>query len=142
MPRLHCSTTAPSRPAAETASRQHAAVRTVGVPPLPRNPGCRCPSGVDLLLGTMRVMSNLMMGDRSATSAEVLAARGVLRQLAERHGLVEPRVDAAGTVVVHSDDPGYGPLQRYALAAATTTGVWVNVITDDAPAAQVETEAL
>ena len=98
--------------------------------------------GLDLLVGTIRVMSNLTTGDRSATREEVLAARATLRQLAERYGLAQPHVGATGTVVVHSDDPGYGPLRRYALDAAKAVGVWVNVITDDAPAARVDTEAL
>jgi hypothetical protein len=51
-------------------------------------------------------------------------------------------VDAIGTVVVHTDDPGYGQLRRYAIAAARMVGVWVNVITDDSGAAQVDTEVL
>lgn len=87
-------------------------------------------------------MSNLAIGDRSATREEVLAARRSLRTLAARHGLTRPRVDGSGTVVVHSDDPGYGPLRRYATEAARSLGVWVNVITDDASAAQVDTDAL
>ena len=90
----------------------------------------------------MSAMSNLMAADRSATRAEVLAARKPLRELAGRHGLTEPRVDAAGTVIVHSDEAGYASVMRYADASAKTVGVWVNVITDDVPAAQVDTEAL
>jgi hypothetical protein len=92
--------------------------------------------------GTTSTMSSVATGDRTATRDEVLAARRTLRQLAVRHGLAHPRVDATGTVVVHSDDPGYGSLRRYAMAASKSLGVWVNVITDDAPAAQVATEAL
>lgn len=91
---------------------------------------------------TLGAMSNLATGDRSATLEEVLAARRVLRELATGHGLTRPRVDASGTVVVHSDAPGYGPLHRYATEAARSVGIWVNVITDDAPAAQVDTEPL
>lgn len=91
---------------------------------------------------TMDAMSNLATGDRSATRDEVVAARKTLRQLAHRHGLSQPRVDAVGTVIVHSDAPGYSAVMRYADAAAKTVGAWVNVITDDAPAAQVEAEAL
>jgi hypothetical protein len=87
-------------------------------------------------------MSNLATGDRTATRAEVLAARKVLRQLAQRHGLSQPRVDVAGTVIVHSSDPGYAALMRYADAVSKTIGAWLNVITDDAPAAQVDTEDL
>jgi hypothetical protein len=94
------------------------------------------------LNGTMCSVSNLITGDRSATRNEVLAARKILRQLAERQGLSDPRVDALGTVIVHSDEPGYAPLMRYADAAAKAVGAWVNVITDDAAAAQVSAEAL
>jgi len=91
----------------------------------------------------MSAMSNLATGDRSATRAEVLAARSALRQLAGRYGLSHPRVDVAGTVIVHTTDPGYATLMRYAEAAAKTIGAWVNVISDDAPAAQqVDTEQL
>jgi ABC-type sugar transport system substrate-binding protein len=90
----------------------------------------------------MNAMSNLATGDRSATHTEVLAARKALRQLARRHGLSHPRVDAVGTVIVHSDDPGYAAVMRYADAAAKAVGAWVNVITDDALAAQVDSEAL
>ena len=88
------------------------------------------------------LVTNLATGDRCATREEVLRAREALRQLAERHGLARPRVDAIGTVVIHTDDPGYGQLRRYAIAAAKMVGVWVNVITDDSGAAQVDTEVL
>ncbi len=87
-------------------------------------------------------VTDLATSDRCATREEVLGARDALRQLAERHGLARPRVDAIGTVVVHTDDPGYGQLRRYAAAAAKMVGVWVNVITDDSRAAQVDTEVL
>jgi len=87
-------------------------------------------------------MSSLVTGDRSATRAEVLAARKVLCQLAGQYGLGRPRVDVTGTVVVHSEEPGYAAVRRYATAAARRLGVWVNVITDDASATQVDTEAL
>lgn len=87
-------------------------------------------------------MSNLATGDRSATQAEVLSARSTLRQLTGRYGLSRPRVDVTGTVIVHSDDPGYAALMRYAEAAAKIIGVWVNIIIDDAPAAQVDTDEL
>jgi len=90
----------------------------------------------------MSTMSNLATGDRTASRAEVLAARKVLRQLAQRYGLSQPRVDVAGTVIVHSSDPGYAALMRYADAVSKTIGAWLNVITDDAPAAQVDTEDL
>ncbi|MGH9104644.1 MAG: hypothetical protein ACRDZX_02185 [Acidimicrobiales bacterium] len=87
-------------------------------------------------------MANLATSDRCTTRDEVLGAREALRQLAERHGLARPRVDAIGTVVVHTDGSGYGQLRRYATDAAKVVGVWVNVITDDPRAAQVDTEVL
>jgi hypothetical protein len=87
-------------------------------------------------------MSYVATGDRTATRDEVLAQRRALRALAARHNLGDPRVDATGTIVVHSDAAGYGPLRRYAAAASKLVGVWVNVITDDAPAAGAAAEAL
>jgi hypothetical protein len=87
-------------------------------------------------------MSYVATGDRTATRDEVFAQRRALRALAAGHRLADPRVDATGTVVVHSDAAGYGPLRRYATEASKLLGVWVNVITDDAPAAGAATEAL
>lgn len=87
-------------------------------------------------------MANLETSNRCTNRDEVLGARKVLRQLAERHGLPRPRVDAVGTVDVHTNDPGYGQPRRYASAAAKVVGVWVNVITHDSRAAQVDTEVL
>lgn len=80
--------------------------------------------------------------DRTATRAEVLGSRDRLRVLAASEGLTEERVDATGTVIVHSDAAGYGPLRRFATAASSLVGVWVNVITDDVPAAEVPAETL
>ncbi|MGH9065956.1 MAG: hypothetical protein ACRD0J_00290, partial [Acidimicrobiales bacterium] len=68
---------------------------------------------------------------------EVVAAREPLRRLAASESLTGARVDPAGTVIVHSEAPGYGPLRRFAAAASGVVGVWVNVITDDVPAAEV-----
>ncbi len=75
--------------------------------------------------------------DRISTRDEVLAARQRLHRLAMEHGLTQPRVDAAGAVVVTPpvDDPGYGTLKRYASAAAAVVGCRVNVVAEDAPAA-------
>lgn len=87
-------------------------------------------------------MSELATGDRSATKAEVMAERQVLRRLASQHQLGQPRVDRRGTVIVHSDQSGYRSVRRFATAAAKQVGAWVNVITDDAPAAQVDAEPL
>ncbi|MGY1709870.1 hypothetical protein ACI8AC_10205 [Geodermatophilus sp. SYSU D00758] len=82
--------------------------------------------------------------ERTATRDEVLAARRVLRPLAEYHGLTRPRVDAAGAVIVTvpAGEPGHGTLRRFAAAAAEVVGVWVTVVADDAPAAATDTTSL
>ncbi|MHB8294731.1 MAG: hypothetical protein ACYDH5_08950 [Acidimicrobiales bacterium] len=87
-------------------------------------------------------MSGTTMTERTATSAEVLGVADRLRRLAATEGLSDARVDATGTVIVHSDAAGYGPLRRFASAASSTVGVWVNVITDDVPAAEVPAQPL
>lgn len=90
----------------------------------------------------MVVMSHTTATDRVATRDEVVAQRHALRRLAEEHGLVDPRVSMTGTVVVHSGDPGYRTVRRFATAASDLVGAWVNVVTDDVPAAQVDAVAL
>lgn len=87
-------------------------------------------------------MSKTVTPDRVATRAEVLGQRRRLAELAAEHGLGQPLVDARGTVIVHSDAPGYRLVARYATDAARLVGAWVNVITDDVPAAEVDAEAL
>ena len=87
-------------------------------------------------------MSSTTIRDRTATRDEVLKARDQLRGLAAAEHLTGARVDAAGTVIVHSAAPGYGPLRRFATAASSRVGVWVNVITDDVPAAEARSEPL
>lgn len=87
-------------------------------------------------------MSPSTATDRVATRDEVVAQRAALRRLTDEHGLVSPRVSATGTVVVHSDDPGYRAVRRFATAASDLVGAWVNVVTDDVPTARVDTTAL
>ena len=87
-------------------------------------------------------MASVATGDRTATRDEVIALRRDLRSMAERHALGAPRVDAVGTIVVNSPQPGYAAVRRFAVEASALAGVWVNVITDGVPAAQVATEAL
>ena len=90
----------------------------------------------------MNAMSFTTATDRVATRDEVLAQRDALRRLAGQHGLRSPRLSASGTVVIHSDDPGYRTVREFATAASGLVGAWVNVITDDAVAAQVEATPL
>ena len=90
----------------------------------------------------MNAMSDLATSDRCATRTEVLSARVRLRKLAQKSGLSDPRVAANGTIVVHSDHPGYREVIRFAGEASEAIGVWPKVITDDVPAAEVATEPL
>jgi hypothetical protein len=87
-------------------------------------------------------MSDAVTTDPIASRGQVLAQRARLATLARRSGLSDAAVDAAGVVVVHSNAPGYAAVRRFASAASVVVGAWVNVITDDVPAAQVPTEAL
>jgi hypothetical protein len=45
-------------------------------------------------------------------------------------------------VIVHSEAPGYASVRRFAAAASSVVGAWVNVITDDVPAARTSAEPL
>ncbi|MEX2627874.1 MAG: hypothetical protein WD225_13380 [Ilumatobacteraceae bacterium] len=87
-------------------------------------------------------MASVATGDRTATRDVVLACRGQLRDSAQRFGLLDPRVDDVGTVIVGSSEPGYGSVRHFASEASTQVGVWVNVITAEVSAAQVAAEPL
>lgn len=87
-------------------------------------------------------MGSVTTGDRVATRAEVLAQRAQIRRLATEHGLTDLRIDPVGTVIVHSDTPGYRALRRFATDASALIGAWVNVIVDEAPAADTDATTL
>jgi hypothetical protein len=87
-------------------------------------------------------MSDTVANDRVATRSEVLAHRVELAALARANGLRDARADRAGVVIVHSDAPGYGAVRRFATAASQLVGAWVNVITDDVPAATSSADLL
>ena len=87
-------------------------------------------------------MDSVVTSERTATRDEVLPFRRALRKLAAEHGLTEARIDTTGTVIVHSEQPGYGPLRRFATDASAQVGLWVNVITDDVPAAKGHADPL
>lgn len=87
-------------------------------------------------------MPQLMTADRRATLDEVTAKRAELRALASRHRFGEPRLTDNGMIVVHSDAPGYRAVARFAGEASRLVGAYVQVITDDVPAAAVPTNAL
>ena len=80
--------------------------------------------------------------DRTATRDEVLSERGFLVRLGEQHGLGELRVLVDGTIVAHVAEESYGPIKRFASAAAERLGAWVNVIRDDVPGAEGPAEPL
>ena len=98
--------------------------------------------GAVTTVGSLVCVSSTAISDRTAARDEVLKLRGQLRDLAVAEHLPDARVDRAGTVIVHSETDGYGPLRRFATAASRLVGVWVNVITDDVPAAEVRSESL
>jgi|tagenome__1003787_1003787.scaffolds.fasta_scaffold19199003_2 hypothetical protein len=69
---------------------------------------------------------------RTATRDEGLSGRRRLRELAAAEGLRGVRVDASGTVLVASDQPGYAAVRRFATAATEALGTgWVRVVADD-----------
>jgi len=83
-----------------------------------------------------------MTADRRATIDEVIANRSELRALASSHRFDEARLAADGTIVVHSEAPGYRTVARFAGEASRLVGAYVQVITDDVPGALVPTSAL
>ena len=48
-------------------------------------------------------------------------------------GLAVPRLRDDGTVVVHSDEPGYRAVTPPLVGLSELVGVYVHVITDDVP---------
>jgi hypothetical protein len=87
-------------------------------------------------------MAELMTAARRATIDEVTAKRSELRSLALRHGFGEVRMAADGLMVVHSDAPGYRAVARFAGEASRLVGAYVQLVTDDVPAASLATDAL
>ena len=73
--------------------------------------------------------------DPKANREQVLEHKMAIRQFAADLGLTNPRIRDDGTVVVHSDEPGYGSVFRLSDLATDEFGVYVLVITDDVPGA-------
>jgi hypothetical protein len=65
----------------------------------------------------------------------VKSHRAAIRQLTADLGLSSPRQRVDGTVVVHSDEAGYGAVTRLSTSASEIVGEYVHVITDDVPRA-------
>lgn len=82
------------------------------------------------------------IGDRRADFAEVEKHRHELRRAVDRSALSRPRLRSDGTIIVHSEEPGYREVLRFAAEAANLVGAYVHVITDDVPAAQVDAPTL
>lgn len=80
-------------------------------------------------------MESITRADRKATAEEVRANGNEIRHFAARIGLGDPRLRDDGTIVVHSDDPGYRVVLELSGFASSLVGTYVHVITDDAPAA-------
>jgi hypothetical protein len=87
-------------------------------------------------------MSELMTADRRATIDEVAAKRVELRELSSQHRFGSVRVAADGMIIVHTDDPGYRDLARFAGEASRLVGAYVQVITDDVAAGSVPADPL
>ena len=87
-------------------------------------------------------MARVGIGDRRAEFAEVDAHRRELREAVDRTALSRPRLRSDGTIIVHSEEQGYGEVLRFAADAANLVGAYVHVVTDDVPAAQVDAPTL
>lgn len=80
-------------------------------------------------------MAKATRADRNASAAEVRAQAAQVHRLAEQVGVSDPRVRDDGTVVVHSDSPGYREVLQLSRSLSVLVGCYVHVITDDALAA-------
>lgn len=87
-------------------------------------------------------MARVGIGERRAAHNEVADHRQELRAAVTEAGLERPRLAVDGTVIVHSAQPGYSAVIRFATAAAAVVGTYVHVITDDVPAAETDAPPL
>ncbi len=83
----------------------------------------------------MTSVSRVTTGDRRAYKDEVRPHVAEIRRLVEDAGLGPARMLDDGTVVVHSDHPGYREVVWLAIKLAEVVGLYVHVITDDVPGA-------
>lgn len=81
-------------------------------------------------------MGSTALDDRKATLSEVKEHRATIREAAVALALGEPRVLGDGTIVVHSDEPGYRATNELSLRVTAVVGAYVHVITDDVSAAE------
>jgi hypothetical protein len=85
-------------------------------------------------------MSDALAADRKATRPEVVAHAKSLRDHAAQLGVSPLRVRDDGTLVIHSEDPGYKTANRLSATASQIVGAYVHVITDDVPGATTAQE--
>jgi hypothetical protein len=85
-------------------------------------------------------MSDALAADRKATREEIVAHADAVRQSATQLGVGRLGLRDDGTLVIHSDDPGYGSANRLSIAASQVVGAYVHVITDDVPGAAAARE--
>jgi hypothetical protein len=77
-------------------------------------------------------MASTALADRQATAQEVREHARAIRKLVDKFSLSNARLRGDGTVVVHSDEPGYRSVLRLSAAATDVVGTYVHVISDDA----------
>ena len=80
-------------------------------------------------------MAKATTADRKASAAEVRAHTDQVRRLATEVGVTEPRLRAEGTVIVHSEQPGYRDVVTLSRRLSEVVGCHVHIITDDVPGA-------
>jgi hypothetical protein len=80
-------------------------------------------------------MSDVLAADRTANPPEVVAHAESLRDHAAQVGLSPLRIRDDGTLVIHSDEPGYKTANRLSATASQMVGAYAHVITDDVPRA-------
>lgn len=86
-------------------------------------------------------MARTTAADRKASADDVRAHVEELRQLAAEVGVTDVRLRDNGSVVVHSDEPGYRQVIELTKRLSPIVGCYVHVITDDVPGA-ADAEAL
>jgi hypothetical protein len=83
----------------------------------------------------MGAMARTTAAERKASAAEVRAHADAVRQLAADVGVTDLRLRSNGSVVVHSDEPGYRQVTELSQRVGVVVGCYVHVITDDVPGA-------
>lgn len=80
-------------------------------------------------------MTRATTADRKASAEEVRQHADALHALAGELGVGPMAVRDDGTVIVHSDEPGYRQALDMSARASALVGTYVHVITHDVPGA-------